>query len=206
MLSKLQKIELPGAASQLKMAVMERKEALQYINYDKIKPKEASVMMLIYPKKNVPHFVLIERTLSKGKHSGQIAFPGGKREKSDADHSITAMRETEEEIGIPRAQQHLIMPLSSIYIPPSNYMVYPYLAFAKANLTFQPQPSEVKSIIEIKLSELLNPDNHKQTTMSTSYMNKMEVPCFNFGEVMVWGATAMMLQEIKDILIAAQQD
>ncbi len=201
--SKLKKLPLPGLESQLKMAVINRIEEMQHITLDNRTPKEASVMMLIYPKDGIPHFVLIERTTSTGKHSGQIAFPGGRKEKTDHDNSVTALRETEEEIGVDRNDQHLVMPLTSIYIPPSNYMVHPYLAFAKAELTFTPQLSEVKSVIEIKLSDLLNHNNKKRTTLSTSYMKEVSVPCFYFGEVMVWGATAMMLQEIKDVFIAA---
>jgi 8-oxo-dGTP pyrophosphatase MutT (NUDIX family) len=187
------------------MAAVERLDEMQSLALKNRIPKEASVMMLIYPKNNIPHFVLIERTQSTGKHSGQIAFPGGKKEKRDADNSVTALRETEEEIGILMQQQQLIMPLTSIYIPPSNYMVYPYLAFAKAELQFTPQPSEVKSIVEIALTELLDHSNEKRATLSTSYMKKVSVPCFYFGETMVWGATAMMLQEIKDLFIASGQ-
>lgn len=199
-LSKLKNLPLPGLESQLKMAAVERLEEMQAVALQNKLPKEASVMMLIYPKNDVPHFVLIERTQSKGKHSGQIAFPGGRKEKTDLDNSVTALRETEEEIGILMKDQELIMPLTSIYIPPSNYMVYPYLAFAKAELQFTPQPSEVKSIIEIEVTELLNDQNLSRTTLSTSYMKEVSVPCFYFGEVMVWGATAMMLHEIKDVL------
>lgn len=199
-LSKLKNLPLPGLESQLKMAAVERLEEMQAVALQNKLPKEASVMMLIYPKNDIPHFVLIERTQSKGKHSGQIAFPGGRKEKTDLDNSITALRETEEEIGISMEDQELIMPLTSIYIPPSNYMVYPYLAFAKAELQFTPQPSEVKSIIEIEVAELLNDQNLSRTTLSTSYMKEVSVPCFYFGEVMVWGATAMMLHEIKEVL------
>lgn len=199
-LSKLKNLPLPGLESQLKMAAVERLEEMQAVALENKLPREASVMMLIYPKNDIPHFVLIERTQSKGKHSGQIAFPGGRKEKTDLDNSITALRETEEEIGILMKDQELIMPLTSIYIPPSNYMVYPYLAFAKAELQFTPQPSEVKSIIEIEVAELLNDQNLSRTTLSTSYMKEVSVPCFYFGEVMVWGATAMMLHEIKDVL------
>ncbi|MEN8901789.1 MAG: CoA pyrophosphatase [Nonlabens sp.] len=199
-LSKLKNLPLPGLESQLKMAAVERLEEMQAVALENKLPKEASVMMLIYPKNDIPHFVLIERTQSKGKHSGQIAFPGGRKEKTDIDNSVTALRETEEEIGILMEDQELVMPLTSIYIPPSNYMVYPYLAFAKAELQFTPQPSEVKSIIEIEVSELLKDKNVSRTTLSTSYMQEVSVPCFYFGEIMVWGATAMMLQEIKDVL------
>lgn len=185
------------------MAAIERLDEMQLAALKNRVPKEASVMMLIYPKNDIPHFVLIERTASTGKHSGQIAFPGGRKEKTDADNSVTALRETEEEIGVLIEEQQLIMPLTAIYIPPSNYMVYPYLAFAKVELQFTPQPSEVKSIVEIALFELLDHRNEKRTTLSTSYMKKVNVPCFYFGETMVWGATAMMLQEIKDLFLAS---
>ncbi|PQJ17402.1 NUDIX hydrolase [Nonlabens xylanidelens] len=202
-ISKLKKLPLPGPQSQLKMAAVERLEEMQQIALEKKEHKEASVMMLIYPKKDIPYFVLIERTQSTGKHSGQIAFPGGRKEPTDADNSVTALRETEEEIGILTTQQHLIRSLTSIYIPPSNYMVFPYLAFAKAELSFTPQLSEVKSVIEIPLESLMDPKNNSTTTLSTSYMENATVPCFYFNEVMVWGATAMMLQEIKDLFITA---
>ncbi|WP_303686142.1 CoA pyrophosphatase [Nonlabens dokdonensis] len=202
-ISKLKNLPLPGLQSQLKMAAVERLDEMRHSAMKAQNHKEASVMMLVYPKNDIPHFVLIERAQTKGKHSGQIAFPGGRKEKTDVDNSYTALRETEEEIGISIEHQHLITSLTSLYIPPSNYMVYPYLAFAKAELQFKAQPSEVKSIIEIELAELLKDQNVSKTVLSTSYMKEVSVPCFYFGDVMVWGATAMMLQEIKDYFLQA---
>ena len=147
------------------MAAVERLDEMQQAALEDTTPKEASVMMLIYPKNDIPHFVLIERTQSTGKHSGQIAFPGGRKEETDLDNSVTALRETEEEIGILMEHQQLIMPLSSIYIPPSNYMVYPYLAFAKAELQFTPQISEVKSKSLSRLKEaILESETEKQNS------------------------------------------
>lgn len=192
---KLKKMPVPGAKLQLEMAAVERLNELQEENLKRKTPKKASVMMLLYPKNEITHFALIERAVSSGKHSGQIAFPGGKSEKEDVDHAATAQRETMEEIGIPIHQQQIICAGTPLYIPPSNYMVYPYLAFAKAELSFTPQISEVNRVIEIPLRYLLNDNNRSHTVLSTSYMQEVRVPTFQFNNDMVWGATAMILNE-----------
>ncbi|WP_435682001.1 NUDIX hydrolase [Nonlabens sp.] len=190
----------PGFAAQNQMAAVERLDELQRVTLQKKTPRHAAVMMLIYPVNDIAHFVLIERMESKGAHSGQIAFPGGRKEKEDANDSVTAIRETHEEVGIYPEQQEIITAGTPIYIPPSNYMVAPFLAFAKAELQFTPQPSEVKSIIEIPLHELLDAQNVQKITLSTSYMNEVTVPCYKLQNQVVWGATAMMLAEFKSML------
>ena len=157
-------------------------------------------MFLVYERDKKSYFVLIERVKSTGKHSGQIAFPGGRSEKTDPDHAFTALRETYEEVGVPIEQQEVVMAGTPLYIPPSNYMVHSYLAFAKARPTFTPQKSEVNRIIEVPLSHLIDDSNISAVTLSTSYMSDVEVPCFEFNEVIVWGATAMMLNEYKHML------
>lgn len=196
----LKKIPLPGAVAQHEMAAVERLEELQTQLLKTKTPKQAAVMMLMYPKDNEAHFTLIERMVSTGAHSGQIAFPGGRREPEDLDDSMTAIRETWEEIGVPMAQQEIIKAATPIYIPPSNYMVAPYIAFAKAELRFTPQPSEVKSVIEVPLSQLLDDDNQSFTSLSTKYMDEVTVPCYLLENQIVWGATAMMLAEFKAML------
>lgn len=191
---------LPGPETQLKMAAVERLEELQRDTLEHKKPRHAAVMMLVYPINDVAHFVLIERMESKGAHSGQIAFPGGRKEPEDDNDAFTALRETQEEVGIAAQLQEIITPGTPIYIPPSNYMVAPFLAFAKAELQFTPQPSEVKSIIEIPLHELLDSKNEQSQTISTSYMSEIKVPCYRLQNQVVWGATAMILAEFKEII------
>lgn len=192
---------LPGEKAQHQMAAVERLKELQESGLSTKTPREAATMMLIYPKHNVPYFVLIERMITTGKHSGQIAFPGGRTEKGDKDFSVTALRETEEEVGIPIKDQYLIRSATPIYIPPSNYMVRPYIAYAKANLNFIPQASEVKSVIEVPLMELFDPKNITTHNLSTSYFKNIDVPCFLLSNQIVWGATAMMLYEFREMLM-----
>jgi 8-oxo-dGTP pyrophosphatase MutT (NUDIX family) len=197
---KLKKMPLPGEKAQLEMAAVERLQELQQSHLKKQIPREAAVMMLVYNKNDVPYFALIERMISKGKHSGQIAFPGGRAEPEDADFKHTALRETEEEIGIAIKDQEVIIAGTPIYIPPSNYMVRPYLAVMRTIPLFKAQASEVQSIIEIPLQDLMDDANISQQELTTSYMVDVKVPCFMLQGHIVWGATAMMLNEYRQLL------
>lgn len=158
-------------------------------------------MMLCYPIDGVTHFALIERVTSHGAHSGQIAFPGGRMDPEDRNDPVkTAMRETWEEIGVPMEQQHIVKAGTSVYIPPSNYDVYPYLAFAKARPQFTLQHSEVKSLLEVPITSLLRNAQITTQNLTTSYAIDINVPCFILNNQVVWGATAMMLMEFKELI------
>ena len=123
------------------------------------KPKKAAVMMLFYPKDTQTHLVLIQRNTYPGVHSSQIAFPGGKVELEDETLSHTALRETHEEIGIVPNQIQVVRAFSEVYIPPSNFMVYPFLGLSQNELTFNPDPEEVAGIIELPLVHFLDENN-----------------------------------------------
>jgi 8-oxo-dGTP pyrophosphatase MutT (NUDIX family) len=155
---------------------------------------------LLYPKKGQTHLVLIQRNSYEGVHSAQIAFPGGKYETPDVTFEKTALRETQEEIGIHPNNIEIIMPFTHLYIPPSNFMVYPFLGICKEEIVFVPDNNEVVNVIELPLNDFLNDDLVVKTIMTTSYAEKIEIPAFKINEHIVWGATAMMLSELKEVL------
>lgn len=192
-------VELPGWASHLKMAPAEREVLLKSIDFDNFNPKIASVMMLFYPKNDHVHLALIKRN-SYGVHSSQIAFPGGKYETQDIDYQQTALRETEEEIGILTSKVQVIRAFTQIYVPPSNFMVYPFLGISTANLQFILQETEVAGIVELPIEILLNDENIVSTNKVTSYSEFANVPAFQCNEHKIWGATAMIMSELKDVL------
>ncbi len=192
--------KLLGELSHLKMCPPEREDLMKNINLDTVKPREAAIMMLFYPKKNKTHLALILRTSYNGVHSSQIAFPGGKVEKFDKNYQETALRETHEEIGIAPENINVIRDFTPIYIPPSNFMVYPFLGYAINDLIFNLDPKEVAGIIELPLREFLDENIIISNRMSTSYNQEIDVPAFKIQEHIVWGATAMMLSELKDVL------
>jgi len=196
----LTKAVLPAMKAHVLMAPVERIETLENpINALKV-PKTAAVLMLLYPKDKKTHLVLIVRNTYKGVHSAQVAFPGGKYEETDSDFAYTALRETQEEVGVNPQEVELIKPFTPMYIPPSNFMVHPFLGLAKQEIQFVPQPSEVSQIIELPLSVFLDESIVITARMSTSYNNEMLVPAFNIENKVVWGATAMMLSELKEVL------
>ncbi|WET03646.1 CoA pyrophosphatase [Flavobacterium sp. YJ01] len=193
-------IELPAIASHLKMAPKERIEGLKNLDIEALNARMAGVMMLFYPKQEKTHLVLIVRNTYEGVHSAQIAFPGGKFEKSDFNFENTALRETHEEVGIEREKIEIIKKFSPMYIPPSNFLVHPFLGIAKEELSFYPDIREVAGIIELPLSVFLNDEIIIEARLSTSYGANILVPAFNIQNHVVWGATAMILSELRDVL------
>ncbi|PTM04887.1 MAG: coenzyme A pyrophosphatase, partial [Bacteroidetes bacterium] len=168
------------------------------LNQDQI--KKAAVLVLIENNNNQPQVVLILRTTYKGTHSGQVSFPGGKREKEDVDFLDTALRESEEEIGISRNDLQVLGALSPIYIPPSNFLVYPFVAISHKVLDKVPEEKEVAGIYTLALDQLFASDTLRETEISSGSGIKVKVPAFHISDLKIWGATAMMLCELKYIL------
>lgn len=193
-------IELPAELAHMKMAPKERLEALKNSNLEAKNPRIAAVMMLLYPKKDKTHLVLIVRNAYNGVHSSQIAFPGGKYENTDLDFRETALRETHEEIGVSPEKIEVIKDFTPMYIPPSNFLVHPFLGISNEELSFYPDIREVAAIIELPLSVFLSDEIIIEATLSTSYANDVLVPAFNIQNHIVWGATAMILSELRDVL------
>lgn len=196
----LMEVTLPAREAHYKMAPLDRIKAMERMETKSINPKKAAVMMLFYPKKERTHLVLIVRNSYDGVHSAQIAFPGGKYELDDQNFERTALRETHEEIGIHPDRIQIIKPFTNLYIQPSNFMVHPFLGICKEEIIFIPQISEVAAIIELPLSVFLSDEVIVSVNITTSYAENIMVPAFKIEEHIVWGATAMMLSELKEVL------
>jgi 8-oxo-dGTP pyrophosphatase MutT (NUDIX family) len=183
------------------MAPAERIQLMQEKNWMGNNAKQAGVLALFYP--NVQHhtnLLLILRKTYAGIHSNQIGFPGGKYEKGDRDLSFTALRETEEEVGVPRDQVQILKALSKVYIPPSNFEVQPFVGLYQATGPFVLEAAEVAALVEVTLDDFMDDTKIFAQRLSTSYAREIEVPAFNLNGHTVWGATAMMLSEIKELL------
>jgi len=163
--------------------------------------KKAAVLALFYPDQQLDtQLALILRNSYPGVHSDQVGFPGGKIEATDASYKAAALRETEEEIGVSASMIQVIRAMSPLYIPPSNYLVYPFFGVVNHTPEFEKEDAEVREIIEVKLADFLDPSSVLQTKVPTSYKVEVEVPAFLLEGYVVWGATAMMLSEIKEVL------
>jgi len=202
-ISKLKEISLPGTEAHIEMSSFERLKFLNtHNNYEAIALK-ASVLICIYKNKEGDAcFALMERPVNKGIHSGQMCLPGGKKESFDDSNWKTSIRETEEELGLERTKMHFIMSLSSIYIPPSNFIVYPFIAIYNKSPTFKIDKNEVEKVFDVTFESLLNDSLQIKIDISNNYMNEIEVPAYNFNNNIVWGATAMILSEFKFLLKA----
>lgn len=163
-------------------------------------PKLAAVNIVLYIKDDEWHFPLILRTENeRDRHSGQISLPGGKQEKTDKNFGETAIRETCEEIGLEKHYVRTIRELSPIYIPPSNFLVYPYISYTKKNPDFILQEREVVEIIEFPITSFLSlPDSPEIMALPGAGGN--EVPVINFNGYIIWGATAMILSEFSQLI------
>lgn len=191
---------LPAEEAHQLMMPPERADIMKSLDLKTVNPRKAAVMMLFYPRNGKTNLILILRNSYNGVHSSQIAFPGGKVELSDESLMHTALRETEEEIGIPENKINVIRPFSSVYIPPSNFMVFPFLGYSVEELIFKPDPNEVAGIIEFPLEQFLDERTMVTQKMATSYSLSIDVPSFKIFDHYVWGATAMMLSELKETL------
>ena len=190
---------LPGIEAHQTMLPKGRTIPVDYLNnIDKY--KQSAVFAILFQEEESIHLLLTQRHQYNGKHSGQISFPGGKKELFDDNLLITAYRETYEEVGIEAENIHLISTLSPLYIPVSNFFVQPYLGYLKTMPSLNLNTREVKSIIKFPIKELNNPDIIKTANIEASSGLFLDVPAYHIGENKIWGATAMMLREIAFLI------
>lgn len=198
-------MSLPGNEAHIKMVPAERLQRLPDTNTAYKNAREAAVLCCFYPNlNNEVYFVLTMRHSYNGVHSNQISFPGGKPEASDTDLIATALRETQEEVGLNPAGIQVVKPLSKVFIPPSNFLVQPFIGYTNTAPVFTVDEKEVAVLIEVSLDDLMQEGSVGALKMNTSYAENIEVPAFIFNNFVVWGATAMMLSEVKHLFNLAK--
>lgn len=192
--------ELPGEGAQ--QAMTARTPQLSIAGYLEQNPdhRKSAVLMLLFPGENGPNTALIIRPEYDGAHSGQLAFPGGRAEKTDPSLLHTALRETQEEIGIKLEPEAVIGKLSPIYIPVSNFLVQPFVAVMHTEPRFYADPREVVDIINVPLQHFLDPAVKTKQHITVGKNMRMHVPGYTIGDRLLWGATAMMMSEVEFLL------
>jgi 8-oxo-dGTP pyrophosphatase MutT (NUDIX family) len=164
--------------------------------------REAAVAIILFENQKMElSTILIQRQEYDGNHSGQFGFPGGKKEQFDNDLMHTAARECEEEIGVNPMRMELLRKITPLYIPVSNFVVHPYVFFSQDNaFDYVKDEREVKAIVEVQLNKLFSDQSLVHKDVATASYTLKRVPHFENDAVSVWGATALMLNEIKQIL------
>lgn len=191
-------LELPGNVAHLKMASRKRLTELRD-SYDQSKAKQSSVLILLYEKNDKLKMVLMKRQDYDGVHSGQVSFPGGQKEESDIGFEETALRESNEELGIQANEVKIIGKLSDIFIPPSNFLVKPFIAYQNSVPDFTPDSIEVAEVIEADIADLFKEELKGEKKLNVRGTPIM-APYFNLNGHVVWGATAMILSELLDVI------
>ena len=190
---------LPGKKAHIELAPYRSEIELDYKNKE---PKIASTLLLIYPKDGETFFCLIERQEYEGTHSNQISFPGGKNESGES-MKETALRETMEEIGVDPISISIIGELSQVFVPPSNFLIHPFVGYCDVRPVFNANKREVKRIIEVNIKDLFKKDIIKIKKMSfkkSSGNVNFEVPYLDLNNKIVWGATSVILNEFRKML------
>lgn len=198
-LVKIKDLDLSDEIINNKMNFSSRIKELIELNNKKINYRKSSVLILVYPSKDqIPKIVLLQRPQSLEFHPGQICFPGGKYQNADQTNLNTALRETNEEIGIPINKIKYIKKLTKIFIPPSKFKVYPFLAYMNETPNFIIDKKEVDVVIEFPISFLFY-DNSKKKIRIKNDSDEI-INCYKYGDKIIWGATAIILYEFEFLI------
>ena len=190
---------LPGRSAQLKMSSLVRIQEMMNFSHG-LDAIQSSVLILFYPIEDGIGLVLMLRPEYKGIHSGQISLPGGKYEEDDESLIFTALREAKEEIGVDPTQIQIIGQLTEMYIPPSNFMVTPVVGYQATKPVFMADPKEVARVVEIDIKDLLDSKNFQMKKMKLRLGFNLKVPSYVIDGNIIWGATAMILSELVEII------
>lgn len=187
---------LPGLNAQMRMAPPIR--GREYV----IPPnaRKNGVLALLYPHQELFHLAFMKRTDDGRVHGGQISFPGGGRETADRDFVHTALREAEEEMGIPPEKVDVLGSLTELYIPPSNSLVYPTVGYLDHRPAFVLDPIEVAAAIEIEVARFWQQAVRGVHEVDVFNGTLIKAPGYTIDGHLIWGATAMMIAELMAVL------
>lgn len=200
------KHNLPGERAHLPLSPLHRPVTSEVIQ-NLTEYKESAVAVVLFEVEKIMHCILIQRTEYTGKHSGQISFPGGKKDPEDTDLLATAKRECFEEIGVDVSDSDYLGKLSNVYIPVSGFLVEPHVFYYPEVPAFVQQEREVASVFTISLEELLAHDVIGEMKVETeNALVKLKVPCFKIRDKQIWGATALILNELREAVLRQAQE
>ncbi len=202
-LEKVLQKELPGEIAHLRMAPAHRDRLLTLSNGPEYARKSSVLILLSPDDKGEVCTTFIKRVEYEGVHSGQIAFPGGKYEEIDINLIETALREAEEEVGLKRESVSIIGQLSDLFVPPSNFIISPVLATIPFRPEFIPDCIEVDEVFTVPLNHFLNAEFTGEYDIPYRNGQTIRVPGYYYKNHLIWGATAMILNELLQLMVDA---
>lgn len=182
------------------LADMLEEEANMKKKFKNKPPRVCAVMVALYKEEHQLYMPFMLRPKKSRAHPGQISFPGGKKEEADKDLIETAIRETHEEIGVIVPTENVLGQLSPVYIPPSNSLVTPIVAYLDSKPTYDPDPDEVDEVLDVLIPDLANPGNKRVKKVILTNGSYFEMPAFKVNNVLIWGGTARMIMELNVLL------
>ena len=194
-------LKLPGLEAQLKMSPVLRDEDIKGFG-DMSNSFKSAVLVIIFLKNNKLNLLLTKRSAKLKKHRGQISFPGGKMDDIDDNLLQTALREAKEEVGFD-TNSEIIGSLTPLLIPITSFHVHQYVTYCEKLPQLKINPDEVEELIEVPISEFMKTENLKSKQFGiTNSGRKIIAPYYDINGIEVWGATAMMISELTELLFS----
>jgi 8-oxo-dGTP pyrophosphatase MutT (NUDIX family) len=160
---------------------------------------KAAVLVHVFEGPEGLEILFMKRPAYDGTHGGQVSFPGGKREDTDVDFEHTARREAQEEVGLESSTFEIVKSMEPLYIPPSNFLVYPFVSFSKQKQTLILEEKEVAYTFSIPLTKIISGELMDSVKVPTK-IGRMKVPAYLWHEEVIWGATAIITARLAALL------
>ncbi len=167
--------------------------------YNVTTERRAGVLLIFYPRDNSPYILFTKRSNEVAEHKGEISFPGGAYDREDETILQTALRESREELGLNVGEFEILGELDDVYVPPTRFLITPFIAFVNQPPKPKPSASEISEVIEIPVLELLNPSIFREELREPEGM-KRYLQFYNYEEYVIWGATARILKQFLDLV------